>query len=903
MQLRASGERERELQRCLTQATLHLEVLQEEVDRHSTAAATPAGGLLDGAEAAAGIPEEVARVLVQQHDAMSAALRDTQQELAVKVLQLQQLRQHQQQQQHQQHQQHQQLTATAQPGAGRMAADGALSGATSPLPDLPGSLGSGASFWLGPAASPADGTEARISMEASAAQAAATAAAASPDGLRRSPASPRSTRTLPPGQELSRLARRSPSPGGCSPSPLHALVAIAEGQSPATARCEPGADLEQLQAALTSAELQNDRLRGIVAAMRAEMEGATQQQVYQQQGQEDVGTPSLASAGDSAAAAVATLLGEQDVPIDAALLRAELAASDDELAHALQHVAVLQNQLQHAGAPGAAAGQLADELQYLRQVSGVWAELWQGGILYNPPAAAPAGASSRLTPTLPSPHLCTLIPLPQRTTVLMADNRRLRRVAMEARLDSAAALGLQPAVDGASSLALPHTAPSPPPDASPLAGRLQLGPSAHAAASPSGAPQADEQAAEPLSAPPPRQQELQDQQAAAVQAAQQAAAGVQHARQQVGAMQSENERLMEMSNALRSERDRLLMQLQAMQVQALHACGLADGPQEQQALALAGALAGALPAGTTLGPYMQQGLPSPPVCMGMPASPARQLPALPGAWALGPWGAPQPSPLQPPPAIYGAASLSPGWRYAGGEHTAAGQQGEASAGQQQWQPPQSQPPQQQPWQQMGPQSSTQHAGGAGHTGQARGQGVEQAAPSSVRQSVQPQAAAATGAGTSSAPPELVVHAMQPMRPSGSGRGGSGPASSEQAASADAALACAPGAGPRERRSSSGSDRPGRHSSRPRQQQQQRAEQEQEEEHTAPAVGASARETASQRATLHALQRRRSQAEAGSTPAAAAAAAGTGGAAARLRVRNYNIVDDGDAQHQQLGGEG
>jgi hypothetical protein len=55
------------------------------------------------------------------------------------------------------------------------------------------------------------------------------------------------------------------------------------------------------------------------------------------------------------------------LPADAASLIAEVAALDEDLAHAMQHVSLLQKQLA-AHSPGMLAEDVAHELHYLRQV-------------------------------------------------------------------------------------------------------------------------------------------------------------------------------------------------------------------------------------------------------------------------------------------------------------------------------------------------------------------------------------------------------------------------------------------------------------------------------------------------------------------------------------------------------
>ncbi len=208
----------------------------------------------------------------------------------------------------------------------------------SPLPELP-SVPSGASFWLGSAAT------------------AATAAA----GGAHSPDPTRLRSSYEEHQGLSRLLRSSleerqgPLPLLGSP---HAGVTSDTGDAGGAMPASPDTELGMLRAALLNADVQNERLRVIVAAMRTEMETLQ----HQQNGQHMHTQPLQQQQQQQ---------GAEPIPADAAVLVAELAASDEELRHALEHVAVLQAQLlrQSGGEWQQQEQQLqVDEVAYLRRV-------------------------------------------------------------------------------------------------------------------------------------------------------------------------------------------------------------------------------------------------------------------------------------------------------------------------------------------------------------------------------------------------------------------------------------------------------------------------------------------------------------------------------------------------------
>jgi len=333
------------------------------------------------------------------------------------------------------------------------------------------------------------------------------------------------------------------------------------------------------------------------------------------------------------------------------------------------------------------------------------------------------------------------------------------------------------------------------------------------------------------------QQSLEQAQAAAVAAASSQLQG----QRRVGMLEAENERLMDMSNALHAEKHRLLVQLQALEQQQLlqlHASSaLDDAGMQPSLLALA---TGA--ASTSVVPSS----PQPAAGLWQPDKP----------WQHG-WGAAPAAamlPLHP-------RLLQDSWPGGSTQHEHMGSPGQQR--QQLGSPVQAlhqAPPQQQ-----------QQPGGLGLPAQST---AARAPQPHLQQEPQQQQMGGQ-------PQELVVQPVQPQ-PAGSRRGSDGASGASAAAAAGGADGQQDGRGDRrfpsaERlaRTSSGGGR------------QHSVEQPQP-----LAAGASARETPSQRAKLHAMQRRRSWQ--GDSSSAAAAAGGGGGSPSRPRVRNYNIVDDQEA---------
>lgn len=241
------------------------------------------------------------------------------------------------------------------------------SGVLSPLHDLPPTPGSGASYWLGASgasqyAKPPPGNDLSRSLDDAdvrlqSPRAAHHAAAFLQSKLPESKFAGRQAMDV----DLTEGPHKSPrgkvgfttagSGGGIVPD-IPSLPLPRRSMTPPPISSvirsmdqDQQRDRDQLRLALAAADMQNDRLGAIIATMRSEMESLH-----------------LASRPDGSN--VVKGHDAQTVPpgsmADVAVLRAELAASDDELAHALQHVRVLQGQLQSSGQQ--------DELQYLRQV-------------------------------------------------------------------------------------------------------------------------------------------------------------------------------------------------------------------------------------------------------------------------------------------------------------------------------------------------------------------------------------------------------------------------------------------------------------------------------------------------------------------------------------------------------
>lgn len=321
-----------------------------------------------------------------------------------------------------------------------------------------------------------------------------------------------------------------------------------------------------------------------------------QQQPHQQQ----VSLSSLALvAGDGPAIGALNAGASSAEADDVALLRAELAASDDELAHALQHIAVLQAQQQPQQQQlqqGWGAGSLTAAALQQQGLSGMAAAAQQQHAAAGArPAQPPAGEVQG-----------ELEFLRRRVNTLLADNRRLRRAVMVSRLMAeGAAWGAGPEEGGSGGAA----------GARALRSFGSVLPSGGEAAAeslgllPVGGPQEQGQTGlqdqkqelgegkrgheeqrdgeqQGLLSPPQQQQQHQgdeqqqeDEQKQGKQQQQQQhhqesgevaslSAELARARCLADSLYEENERLMEISNALRAERDRLAAQLQQTRQQA-----------------------------------------------------------------------------------------------------------------------------------------------------------------------------------------------------------------------------------------------------------------------------------------------------------------------------------------------
>jgi hypothetical protein len=298
----------------------------------------------------------------------------------------------------------------------------------------------------------------------------------------------------------------------------------------------------QLRAALTESELQNKRLHAIISGLRAEVEGLHlhhaaarpapgspnagaphsphQQRQHRQQQTSPLPGRALALSlpGTDAAASNAASGGGR---AEAALLRTELAALDDALAHALQHVAVLQ----------AAA----------RQVSAAAVGPGPDSAIASSREAAAAGAEPQ----------GELEFLRRRVATLLADNRALRRAALVVRLAVPAGGEGGGAAGGSARLLLPF-------------GSLAA---AGADGSDGGggddrSRRGDGAAGQVVAAGDAEMghgQEAREDDAGAELA---------QARALADALTAENERLMEISNSLRAERDRLVAQLGQQQARS-----------------------------------------------------------------------------------------------------------------------------------------------------------------------------------------------------------------------------------------------------------------------------------------------------------------------------------------------
>ncbi len=432
------------------------------------------------------------------------------------------------------------------------------------------------------------------------------------------------------------------------------------------------------------------------------------------------------------------------------------------------------------------------------------------------------------------------------------------------------------------------------------------------------------------------QQQLQEQLQSQLQELQQQAAELARARRHAATLEGENERLMELSNALRSERDRLLMQLQAMQAGSTSSTGNGMGsafPPSMGAgypgsgigpglLHLQGLHAGGGGSGIAAGPWPQVHGALMPVALPAPVafSPPQQAATPVKTPAFVP-------PLQQQQLTYAEAILN---------HLAPHQQQQqqhqqyqqqqqpwmpaACSGQphpqqqQQWpvagqvhgqntgppqQPPVAQQPVQHPAMQQPGSSTFQGSDGnpwmpqqphlqhqhQQHQHQAQDPQQHQQyqqrprnQPSEQLQQQQQLASSSQGQ-----PSELMVHAMQPQRPSSSStrerlpRSSSanlGPGAPQTTATAQwqaepAEGELGEGSGQRAARRSSDGDR---------MRQQQQGQQGQQGQ--VPPSAASERETASQRARLQAMQRKRLQQ-----------------VAMRPKVRNYNLREDEQAPQQ------
>ncbi|KAL6764919.1 hypothetical protein V8C86DRAFT_2465744 [Haematococcus lacustris] len=347
------------------------------------------------------------------------------------------------------------------------------------------------------------------------------------------------------GQDLPHLSLPSPSLPPASPSPNSAPAQASSPHHPAqpnqaqaqgqdTNASQPSWQPAQSAAAglgtgpldfawqqtLSSLEAQNAQLRSTLAMMRGEMEALQQAAAAAAQvAQARQGAAGGAWQGDPRPG------GRAELPLDTALMQAELQESDEDLQQALRHIQVLQIQMRLQQDP------LAPRAPHLSQAS------------QHPADFTPAAGSAVLESGAqavgavrggPGP-VTELAFLQESVRDMMQANRRLRREVLRLRLpptqpEAPATSGPSPAGTGASSAGL-VPAETAPPNRPPAM-----------ASDAGGAPN------ETLTA------------MASVNEAS-AAQELHSAQQWIQRLASENEQLMELSNALRCERDRLAAQL------------------------------------------------------------------------------------------------------------------------------------------------------------------------------------------------------------------------------------------------------------------------------------------------------------------------------------------------------
>ncbi|GFR53140.1 hypothetical protein Agub_g15860, partial [Astrephomene gubernaculifera] len=332
---------------------------------------------------------------------------------------------------------------------------------------------------------------------------------------------------------------------------------------------------------LSETEEENRRLRATLAVMRSEMEalqaaaGAAADSVLQRQ-QQPSGPqlhPQEGVAGTAAGAA-----GERHP--DMAALLAELQESDRDLQLALEHAELLQQQLQavRLGAPPPATTATAAPPPPLAAAA-AGASL-AGGQLAPQPHAATAAASA----TAAAAAAAEVAFLRQRLRELTAANRALRRAAMQAQAArsagaavaaAAAAAGLMPGAAAVAGAAEGVAAAAAGKEQGPAA--AEAAPAAGAAEGAPGGSAAEQQ--QPL-----HNQEPQG--GLSLQQAQQQIAQLktelERARCQLATVRQENERLMDLSNEVRAQRDRYGMQLAAlMAAAAATGAGAAMSPLNQ----------------------------------------------------------------------------------------------------------------------------------------------------------------------------------------------------------------------------------------------------------------------------------------------------------------------------------
>ncbi|GIM13537.1 hypothetical protein Vretimale_16594 [Volvox reticuliferus] len=427
----------------------------------------------------------------------------------------------------------------------------------SPLLDLPPSPRSSASFWLGPLSAggaAVGGLQESFPRSSWSPAAAATAAAA---------AAARAAQFLRSSKEgldsLLRPLQRSrlgPTEGMQQQQQPGAAGAGSQGTGMGTSAVTPA------EAALAEAEAENQRLRSTLAVMRSEMEalqvaaGAAADSVLMQQQQQGMAWR-VGSGGDGAVletgeepGGVPTGPADVGARLNAAALMAELQESDRDLQQTLEHMELLQRQLQAARA----AANIAVAVGATASGTPTVVTMPQGTL----PGVGPrSDGDSAAVPTNTSPDpraaaaaaaaaaagAAEVTFLRQRVKELTMANRSLRRRVIQ--LQAATAVGAAVAAEAVEAAAI---AGFPSFD---ISGTLAQGNTAAAAAD------ADAAAADAIGPTAASQSPLAEK----VQQLQQE---LDRSRSQLAAAREENEKLMELSSEVRAQRDRYAMQLAAL---------------------------------------------------------------------------------------------------------------------------------------------------------------------------------------------------------------------------------------------------------------------------------------------------------------------------------------------------